>query len=79
MRDGFMRKGKVKWFSQRIGAGFIKTDDGNDVFFSVNSIRDSNWKIIQEGQRVSLDVLKNQNGLTLSAANVKPLELTLDA
>lgn len=28
-----MGKGKVKWFSQRIGAGFIKTDDGKDVFF----------------------------------------------
>ena len=74
-----MRKGKVKWFSQRIGAGFINTADGKDVFFNVNVISDSNWKIIRECQRVSLDVLKSQNGITLSAANVKPLKPTLNA
>jgi cold shock CspA family protein len=70
-----MPKGKVKWFSQTIGAGFIRTEEGQDVFFNVSAIRSDDPKIIERGQCVSFDVLKKQNGISLSAANVKASEL----
>jgi len=66
--------GKVKWFSERIGAGFIKTDEGKDVFFSVNAIHSSDLQIIQKGQCVSFDIMKSGGGISLSAANVKTLD-----
>ena len=68
-----MAKGKVKWCSQRIGAGFIKSEEGQDVFFRLSAINDNDVPIIQKGQYVSFDILKNRNGI--SAANVKISEL----
>ncbi len=65
-----MAIGKVKWCSERIGAGFIRSEEGQDVFFRLNAIG-SDPKIIQKGQRVSFDIRKNRNGLCLSAANVR--------
>ncbi len=68
-----MPKGRVKWFSERIGAGFIKTEEGKDVFFNIKAIHDSDPQIMQRGQFVSFDILKTESGISLSAANVKPL------
>ena len=70
-----MAKGKVKWFSPTIGAGFIRTDEGQDVFFNVKAIRSDDPRIIERGQCVSFDILKKQNGISLAAANVKACEL----
>jgi cold shock CspA family protein len=69
-----MPKGRVKWFSERIGAGFIKTEEGKDVFFNIKAIHDSDPQIMQRGQYVSFDILKNENRIPLSAANVKTIE-----
>lgn len=71
-----MPVGKVKWFSRTIGAGFIRTDEGQDVFFNIGAIRSSDPQIIERGKCVSFDILKKQNGISLSAANVKPSEFT---
>jgi CspA family cold shock protein len=69
-----MPNGKVKWFSERIGAGFIKTEEGKDVFFSIKAIHDSDLQTIQRGLCVSFDILKSESGISLSAANVKTIE-----
>ncbi len=69
-----MPTGKVKWFSERIGAGFIRTEEGKDVFFNINAIHDSDLRIMQKGLCVSFDILKNENRIPLSAANVKTIE-----
>ncbi len=66
-----MSEGKVKWFNERKGFGFIESDEGQDVFVHFSAIQDSGFKTLQEGQRVSFDVQKGQKGL--SAANVKAL------
>jgi cold shock CspA family protein len=71
---GSMPKGKVKWFSERIGAGFIRTEEGKDVFFNIKAIHDSDPQIMQRGQCVSFDILKNENRIPLLAANVKTIE-----
>ncbi len=64
-----MTQGKVKWFNERKGFGFITAEDGNDVFVHFSAIQDSGFKTLQEGQAVSFDVQNGPKGL--SAANVK--------
>ena len=64
-----MTQGKVKWFNERKGFGFITAEDGNDVFVHFSVIQDSGFKTLQEGQSVSFDVQNGPKGL--SAANVK--------
>ena len=66
-----MSEGKVKWFNERKGFGFIESDEGQDVFVHFSAIQDDGFKTLQEGQRVSFDILKGQKGL--SAANVKTM------
>jgi CspA family cold shock protein len=64
-----MTQGKVKWFNERKGFGFITAEDGNDVFVHFSAIQDSGFKTLQENQSVSFDVQNGPKGL--SAANVK--------
>jgi CspA family cold shock protein len=66
-----MSEGKVKWFNERKGFGFIETDEGNDVFVHFSAIQDSGFKTLQEGQRVSFDVQQGPKGP--EASNVKSL------
>ena len=71
--EGTMPKGRVKWFSERIGAGFIRTEEGKDVFFNTSAVHDRELQIMQRGQYVSFDILKSESGISLSAANVKTI------
>lgn len=57
-----MSEGKVKWFNERKGFGFIETDEGNDVFVHFSAIQDSGFRTLQEGQRVSFEVQQGQKG-----------------
>jgi cold shock protein len=66
-----MSEGKVKWFNERKGFGFIETDEGSDVFVHFSAIQDSGFKTLQEGQRVSFEVQQGQKGP--EASNVKAL------
>jgi cold shock protein len=66
-----MSEGKVKWFNERKGFGFIETDEGSDVFVHFSAIQDNGFKTLQEGQRVSFEMQQGQKGP--AAANVKAL------
>ena len=68
-----MSKGTVRWFNAKTGAGFIRTDDGENVLFLNGAIRESDPSSIRKGTRVRLDVLKSQYGL--KAINVRATEL----
>jgi cold shock protein len=66
-----MSEGKVKWFNEKKGFGFIERDEGGDVFVHFSAIEDTGFRTLQEGQRVSFEVERGPKGP--SAKNVKAL------
>ncbi len=55
-------EGKVKWFNETKGYGFIQKDDGEDVFVHYTSIQGDGFKTLTEGQRVSFEVVEGERG-----------------
>lgn len=66
-----MAEGKVKWFNEKKGFGFIEKEDGGDVFVHYSAIKSEGFKTLYEGQRVSFDIEEGQKGP--AATNVKAL------
>ena len=66
-----MPRGRVKWFSDEKGFGFIEQDDGQDVFVHYSSIEMDGFRSIAEGQEVEFDVEQSDRGPR--AANVRLL------
>ncbi len=65
-----MPSGKVKWFNESKGFGFIEQDSGEDVFVHYTSIQGNGFKTLREGQRVDFEVIQGPKGL--KAENVNP-------
>lgn len=58
-----MAKGKVKWFSNQKGYGFVTPDDGSaDVFVHHTAIQGSGFKTLDEGQEVEFEVQDGPKG-----------------
>ena len=67
-----MAEGTVKWFSNEKGFGFIERGNGEaDVFVHFSAIAGDGYKSLNEGQRVSFEVVQGDKGL--QAANVEAL------
>ncbi|MCM0649447.1 cold-shock protein [Clostridium swellfunianum] len=54
--------GTVKWFNSEKGFGFITGEDGKDVFAHFSQIKSEGYKSLEEGQKVSFDVVQGQKG-----------------
>lgn len=63
-----MPSGKVKWFSDNKGYGFIETSDGKDIFVHFSAITKEGFKTLAEGQAVTFEIVDGQKGP--QAANV---------
>ncbi len=67
----FVSEGKVKWFNDQKGFGFIEQDGGKDLFVHHTAILGEGFKTLAEGQRVSFEVEETAKGP--KAKNVKIL------
>ena len=63
-----MVNGKVKWFSNQKGYGFIQTDDGKDIFVHFSAIESEGFKTLGQGQDVEFEISDGPKGP--QAANV---------
>ncbi|WP_368993097.1 cold-shock protein CspD [Caldifermentibacillus hisashii] len=66
-----MQNGKVKWFNNEKGYGFIEVEGGNDVFVHFTAIQGDGYKTLEEGQEVSFYIVEGNRGP--QAANVVKL------
>jgi len=57
-----MAKGKVKWFSNQKGYGFITPENGSDVFVHHSAIQGDGYKTLEEGQEVEFEVTTGPKG-----------------
>ncbi|MGD6831609.1 cold-shock protein CspD [Sutcliffiella halmapala] len=63
-----MQNGKVKWFNNEKGFGFIEVEGGDDVFVHFSAIQGDGFKSLEEGQEVSFEIVEGNRGP--QAANV---------
>ena len=64
-------RGKVKWFNDQRGFGFIERPDGSDLFVHHTAIQGEGFKTLAEDQEVEFDIVEGPKGL--QAANVTKL------
>ena len=58
-----MTKGKVKWFNENKGYGFISQDGGPDVFVHFSAIQQDGFRTLKEGQDVEFEIVNGDKGL----------------
>ena len=63
-------RGKVKWFNERRGFGFIEREDGDDLFVHYSAIGGDGFKTLEEGQEVEFDIIEGPKGLQASNVTV---------
>ena len=57
-----MAKGKVKWFNNQKGYGFITPENGKDVFVHHTAIKTEGYRTLEEGQAVEFDIQQGPKG-----------------
>lgn len=67
-----MATGRVKWFDEKKGYGFISAEEGEDVFVHYSEINSDGFKTLHEGQRVKFEIVEGRKGP--QANNVVPLD-----
>lgn len=70
-RRSLMHQGKVKWFNNEKGYGFIECANGEDVFVHFTGIIGEGFRQLEEGQEVAFEIVEGNRGP--QAANVSKL------
>ena len=71
-RNRVMQNGKVKWFNNEKGFGFIEVEGGDDVFVHFTAIQGEGYKSLEEGQEVTFEIVDGDRGP--QAANVQKVQ-----
>jgi cold shock protein len=67
-----MQTGTVKWFNSQKGFGFIQPDEGgNDVFVHISAVERAGLRSLNEGQKVSFEVVADRRSGKSSADNLR--------
>jgi len=66
-----MANGKVKWFNEKKGFGFIESEEHGDVFVHFSAIQGEGFRSLEEGESVEFSVARTDKGL--QAENVSKL------
>ena len=66
-----MVNGTVKWFNAEKGFGFISKDDGEDIFAHYSQINTDGYKTLEEGQKVTFEVVKGPKGYQAENITIK--------
>ncbi|MGA7490270.1 MAG: cold-shock protein [Xanthobacteraceae bacterium] len=67
-----MNKGTVKWFNSQKGFGFIQPDDGGkDVFVHISAVERAGMSNLNEGQKVSFDIVADSRSGKSAAENLR--------
>ncbi|EUJ43784.1 cold-shock protein [Listeria riparia] len=64
-----MQNGRVKWFNNEKGYGFLEMEDGEDIFIHFTAIQGDGYKSLDEGQTVTFEIVEGNRGP--QAANVE--------
>ena len=67
-----MVKGKIKWFNNKKGFGFIAGDNGKDIFVHFSAIQQDGYKTLNTDDQVEYDLVKSEKGD--QAQNVRKVE-----
>jgi CspA family cold shock protein len=65
------RTGRVKWFNETKGYGFIEQDGDKDVFVHYSAIRMEGYRTLKEGQEVEFEALETPKGLQASEVSAR--------
>jgi cold shock protein len=57
-----MTQGRVKWFNESKGYGFIEQEEGGDIFVHYTSIQAEGFRSLSEGEKVMFDITEGQKG-----------------
>jgi CspA family cold shock protein len=76
VREAMRLTGRVKWFDNKLGYGFIKQDSGEEIFVHYSKIRGDGYRSLKEGQKVEFEVIKSPEG-RMQAGEVEVVAVTV--
>jgi len=65
-----MPRGRVKWFNDKKGYGFIEREDGEDVFVHYTAIVGEGFRTLHEGEKVEFEIVQGPKGPQASKVSV---------